>query len=309
MTRFLWDKYSKDYLQDMIVPYGTVEVGKSIAPEIKEIDVWFSPGSSEIPPALGLLGRFCRHPCLFEPYHNPVTLKEVSDCLSKRLAVLEELERESKRRKERLRAGDMPKLWILTPTASPRILEPFSGHLRPDWGEGVYFLAEGLGSAVVVIHQLPERPETLWVRLLGRGGTRERAVDELEALPSDNPLRSLALQSLYNLSKNLEALPRKSQEDRYFIMRLAPLYQQDREQALQEGRAEGLREGRAEGLQEGEAREAVKLVLQLLQHRFGEIPPNLSEQIRGLPLEQVEDLAKALLDFDGPADLAGWLEL
>ena len=189
--------------------------------------------------------------------------------------------------------------------------------MRPDWGEGVYFLTEGLGSAVVVIHQLPETPETLWVRLLGRGGTRERAIDELEALPPDNPFRSIALRSLYNLTKNLEALPKKSQEDQEFIMRLAPLYQQDREQALQEGRAEGLqegraeglREGRAEGLREGEAREAVKLVLQLLQHRFGEIPPNLSEQIRGLPLEQVEDLAKALLDFEGLADLAGWLEL
>jgi predicted transposase YdaD len=44
-------------------------------------------------------------------------------------------------------------------------------------------------------------------------------------------------------------------------MRLAPLYQQDREQAVQEGRIEGIQEGEA------------KLVLRLLQRRFGEINP------------------------------------
>jgi len=172
--------------------------------------------------------------------------------------------------------------------------------MRPDWGEGVYFLTEGLGSAVVVIHQLPETPETLWVRLLGRGGTRERAIDELEALPPDNPFRSIALRSLYNLTKNLEALPKKSQEDQEFIMRLAPLYQQDREQAIQEGRAEGIREG--------EVREAVRLVQRLLNRCFGGIPQNLTEQIRGLTVEQLEELGEALLEFESLSDLVSWLE-
>jgi len=126
LTRFLWDKYSKDYFQDMVLSYGKVEVGKNVAPEIKEIDIWFTPHDpSQIPPELGLLGRFCQTPCLVEVYRNPVTLKQISDCLSKRFAVLEELERQSKRKKERLRAKDMPRLWILTPTASPASLNPF----------------------------------------------------------------------------------------------------------------------------------------------------------------------------------------
>lgn len=74
-------------------------------------------------------------------------------------------------------------------------------------------------------------------------------------------------------------------------MRLAPLYQQDREQAVQQGR------------QQGEA----DLVLSQLQRRFGEIPQNLEETIRNLSVERLEDLGLALLDFDNLADLDNWL--
>ena len=120
---------------------------------------------------------------------------------------------------------------------------------------------------------------------------QERAIDELERLSPNAPLKSASLNLLYNLSRNLEALSKKTQEDREFIMRLAPLYQQDREQAVQQG------------VQRGEA----KLVLRQLQRRFGEIPQNLEETIRKLPVERLEDLGLALLDFNTLTDLDNWL--
>ncbi|TRU96871.1 MAG: DUF4351 domain-containing protein, partial [Microcystis wesenbergii Mw_QC_B_20070930_S4] len=171
---------------------------------------------------------------------------------------------------------------------------------------GVYFLPQGLGTAIIVIHQLPAIPETLWLRLLGRGGTRERAIDELERLSPNNPLKSASLNLLYNLSRNLEALSKKTQEDREFIMRLAPLYQQDREQAIQEGLKRGLQQGVQQGLEQGRIQEA-NLVIRLLQRRFGEIPQNLEETIRNLPVERLEDLGLALLDFNTLTDLDNWL--
>ena len=54
---------------------------------------------------------------------------------------------------------------------------------------------------------------------------------------------------------------------------------------------------------EGEA----NLVLRQLHQRFGEIPQNLSEQIRELSVEQIENLAEALLDFESLTDLVNWL--
>ena len=47
--------------------------------------------------------------------------------------------------------------------------------------------------------------------------------------------------------------------------------------------------------------------MRLLRRRFGEIPLNLTEQIRELPLEQVENLGEALLDFQSEVDLVNWL--
>ena len=58
-----------------------------------------------------------------------------------------------------------------------------------------------------------------------------------------------------------------------------------------------------EGRQEGEA----KVALRLLNRRCGLLSKATTARIKALPLEQLEALAEALLDFSGPADLAAWL--
>ena len=63
----------------------------------------------------------------------------------------------------------------------------------------------------------------------------------------------------------------------------------------------------AEGRQEGEARGEAKVTLRQLTRRCGPLSEGITAQIQALPLEQLETLADALLDFQGPADLASWL--
>ena len=77
--------------------------------------------------------------------------------------------------------------------------------------------------------------------------------------------------------------------------------------AVQDWLAEGRQEGRQEGLQEGEAREAAKMTLRQLNRRCGPISEPTTAQIQALPVEKLEALADALLDFQGPADLSAWL--
>ena len=66
---------------------------------------------------------------------------------------------------------------------------------------------------------------------------------------------------------------------------------------------QGRQEGRQEGQQEGE----LEMALRLLRRRCGQLNPRQEERIRALPLARLEALAEALLDFQGPADLEGWL--
>ncbi|NER06313.1 MAG: hypothetical protein F6K17_28895 [Okeania sp. SIO3C4] len=84
---------------------------------------------------------------------------------------------------------DYPKLWILTPTVSQNILNGFGATLdEENWFSGIYFLGEYIRTAIVVIHQLPKTPETLWLRILGREKVQSQAIDELKVLRKNNPL-------------------------------------------------------------------------------------------------------------------------
>lgn len=145
---------------------------------------------------------------------------------------------------------------------------------------------------IVVIHQLPVTPKTLLLRLLGRGKVQSNAITEIEALRDDNPLKSIILDQLYNLQQNLFVQNDVDSEDQEIIMRLAPLYQQDRTRAIEQGRQE----------------EGLSLILRQLNRRLGSISPNLVEQIRQLPLLILEDLGEALLDFTTETDLSEWLK-
>jgi predicted transposase YdaD len=64
-----------------------------------------------------------------------------------------------------------------------------------------------------------------------------------------------------------------------------------------------LAEGREEGRQEGEA----AVTLRQLTRRCGPLSEVTTARIQSLPLEQLESLAEALLDFQGADDLATWL--
>jgi predicted transposase YdaD len=66
---------------------------------------------------------------------------------------------------------------------------------------------------------------------------------------------------------------------------------------------EWIEEGRLEGEAQGEA----KVTLRQLSRRCGPLSEATTARIQALPLEQLEGLTEALLDFSGPADLAAWL--
>ncbi|MDD1427408.1 DUF4351 domain-containing protein, partial [Dolichospermum sp. ST_sed9] len=85
-------------------------------------------------------------------------------------------------------------------------------------------------------------------------------------------------------------------EDQELIMRLAPLYQQDRELAKQEGLQEGLEKEQ-------------RLIIRQLNRRIGEIDSLLIQKVQELPVEKLEALGEALLDFTSVTDLETWLKL
>lgn len=242
-----------------------------------------------------MLGRFAENPAIIEPYRNPASTDEICDCILKLLEVKALQRREAKANKTKLQDSEIPKLWVLTPTISETRLSSFGTMQKEGWLSGVHFLPDALRTAIVAIHQLPQTPETLWLRLLGRGSVQSQAIIELQALPLDHPYQKATLELVYNLRENLRVNQELEADDRQLIMRLEPLYQRDREQAKEEGRQEGRQEGEQD------------LIVRLLNRRIGEIDASLIERIKGLSIEQLENLGEALLDFSSVADLETWL--
>jgi predicted transposase YdaD len=78
-------------------------------------------------------------------------------------------------------------------------------------------------------------------------------------------------------------------------------------QGLQEGRRAGLQEGLQEGRQEGRQEGERDLALRQLRSRCGPLTSQQIACVRSLPLEKLEALGEALLDFHGPDDLNAWL--
>ncbi len=74
------------------------------------------------------------------------------------------------------------------------------------------------------------------------------------------------------------------------VLRESPWYQ------------EILREGEQLGLQRERS-----LILKQLTRRVGGLSPDLSAQVQGLSIEQLETLGEALLDFTQVSDLGDWL--
>ncbi|WP_413166522.1 Rpn family recombination-promoting nuclease/putative transposase [Capilliphycus salinus ALCB114379] len=84
------------------------------------------------------------------------------------------------------------------------------------------------------------------------------------------------------------------------IMRESVIYQDILQQGIQQGVRQGIQRGRGEG--------EASLIIRLLTRRFGELPPQLPQQIRSLSLTQLDALGEELLDFTEIAEVIAFLE-
>lgn len=292
MSQFPHDEFAKNLFELLLTPFGGVEIERGVQPEAKAVDIYFQP-SKPLPRAhnIGLLARCITQAAIFEPFRNPVGVGEIQMCIAKLFEIQQELVRERKRLKQPDSPEFKPRLWILTPTLAAPALAGFGAILDPEWGQGVYLLPTHFQAGIIVIHQLPRTPETLWFRLMGRGTVQENAISEVAELPANSPYKGNALDLFLSLKLELESKQSIEPEERDLAMRLSALYIEKIQKAQQEGRQEG----------------ELELVRVLLQEIVGDVPPELNDRITLLSVDKLPELAKALLRFKSIDDLALWL--
>jgi hypothetical protein len=300
MTRFIHDQFAKQYLTELLTPYGQVETSKDITAEVRQIDVLFipSPQPTQSLDILGILGRMVTNYAIFEPFRNAVTKSEIRSCMGKLFDIHADIERQSNRNNNRINEAELPRLWIFSPTASAELLASFNTTVdEENWVKGIYFLGEGLKTIIIAIHQLPNKPETLFLRILGKGKVQRQAVEELEALANHSPFLADIIQLVNNLIAVLSARQRQEhdidKDDQELIMKLSEIYQQQ----LEELKKQGLQEGRQEGRQEGIERERRAMIESIMEVRFGQVDSQLQTIINPIIAMGREEFTPLLLQL------------
>jgi predicted transposase YdaD len=155
--------------------------------------------------------------------------------------------------------------------------------------------------------------EVIWISLeeLGRQDQLDPLLNLLTLPVLLEPQLQRSSQQILERRPDLKetVFPILMQRHPHFTLEQMMVYVKIPTQELRHSRAaqELLAEGRLEGRQQGEALGEAKATLRLLNHRCGPLTDATTARIQALPLEQLEALGLALLDFSGAEDLAAWL--
>ena len=132
------------------------------------------------------------------------------------------------------------------------------------------------------------------------------SLEELSRQPNLDPLLNLLTlpvrpesELAASSQQILASRPDLKTEEQIMVIAGIPREEIRHTRAVQDWLAEGRQEGRQEGV--------AAVTLRQLNRRCGPLSEVTTAQIQALPLEQLESLADALLDFQGPADLTAWL--
>jgi hypothetical protein len=242
MTTKPFDQFNKRLFQELLSAYGQVTPNLAVLGEERAIDVFFAPypNIQPDPAELGVLAAMTQQPALLEPFRSGLADEDVETCVMKLLMVKAELRRAN----PNIAVSTPPYLWILAAEVSDRILTDFGGVIDPQLGEGFYRLNTGFKTTIVAIEELPTIPETLWLRLMGKGRTQDDAIADLLILPESDPKRSNALNLLVSWRINMEITKQVEQEERRILMALSQVYLEWEKQTKSLGVEQGLQEER-----------------------------------------------------------------
>jgi hypothetical protein len=283
-----FDQFNKKLFEQLLSPFGTVTANRAVLGGERTIDILFepAPGVELDANELGNLASMSGQTSLFEAFRSNLPDQEVHNCFLKLFLLYAEIQRQAE---GTVPTQDLPQLWILAAEVSDILIREFSGLPDPEQGEGFYRLATRLRTTIVVIDELPNTVETLWLRLMGKGRTQEDAIAELLMLPETNPKRGVALELLVSWRINMEVLDQVDQEERRILMALSQAYLEWEQQTEQRGVERGIERGIERGVE--------RVVMSILTARFGAID------------EPLESIVPAILELPTEASTPLLLQL
>ncbi len=238
-----FDQLVKAILTVLLRDTATVETGREIPGHVEIADLWVEPNEdrSKTLPSLGLLGRMIElGPCLLEPFSQVPRTRDIRSCILKQYALAHAQAREAQREARPL--PPFPRLWIISSGHPATMIKQME--LRPveGWPDGIWRGREFDAFYLVAVRLLPKRPETLFMRLLGRGPTFRHAVRELVTNPNGRWALELLQPVLIAFRREISQAPIE-EEDMDALRELEAVYADWERRVHNDGERTGLIEG------------------------------------------------------------------
>ncbi|MBD2471424.1 hypothetical protein [Nostoc sp. FACHB-145] len=224
MTQRFYSQFVEHYLEQLLSPLGTVAVSGLITDEERRGIVLFLPQEvvQTEEHSLRLLTKVAQCDCSIEVYCEPIDETDVRNCLRKLFSVFSTLNCQAEAEGKTLEENDLPRLWIVVPSASSELLNNFGANLElENWSTGIYFLPDIFRLSIVAVDELPMTAETLWLRILGKGETQRQAFTELLTLPENNEFRQNTIRLLANWRVLLQEQDNLTQDEQELMMNLS----------------------------------------------------------------------------------------
>jgi hypothetical protein len=256
-----FDQFNKRLFQELLSPFGQVIPNLAVLGSERTIDIFFAPHPGAIPneDELGTLAKMVTNPALLEPYRSALTDRDLETCIIKLFTLTAELPQDY----PQIPIETPPHLWILAAEVSDRLLQNFKAELDPTLGDGFYLCGKGWRTTIVAIDELPNTPETLWLRLMSKGRIQNDAIEELILLRDTDPKRTNALNLLTSWRISIEITGQITTEEERTLMALSQAYLEWEKQTVRQGREE-------------ERRSSIESVMKL---RYGTIDEDLRQLI------------------------------
>ena len=212
MTRTFYDIWGKRFWS-AVVDEHEIEAEVPVETESMRIDLVVrrgSPLSSEVREVVGVASSILGEVACLELFSGAPSVEAVARSRRKHLG---------------FRGGALerpwPWLWVLCAGRPDALLASDAWEPLAGGPAGFYALRTVEPVRIVVLPELPRSPETLFLRLMGRASTLRAALDELEAMPAQTPMRRLALPIV--MAFRLDLLQRglvPQQHDQEFVMHI-----------------------------------------------------------------------------------------
>jgi hypothetical protein len=303
MAQYKHDRFFKFYIQSLYKTKGnTIKNVQIHNDEDLEIDLMFvgdlaKQGWKE--QDFGLFDRLMQtHPTMIiEHYSGYLEGVDVDDCITRKNLYWryqrKELIKTAKSEQNLTSSEQLPKpdiakidlnnpfTWVLTVNCGKQILKDCEAQVHPDFVPGVYLLPSQWRMGIVIIEQLADLPEHLWLKMLGNRESARRAFRGIDQLSTPdrtgkNDIMAACLKYCVYL-KDLAADSLTTEESEFMktMEEIDVWYEAQMNQA------------KLEGALEEKQRQQKSIALNMLQE---DISLDVIARITGLTIEQLQQL-------------------